>query len=86
MGEATTRGHHTSLQDKSETHSVEGNNAELRHYLARLVRKSHCFSRCIEALRKAVRLFVYYWKRRKPHRRATPDYPFQIIDFVCPRC
>lgn len=79
-------GHHTGLQNKSETYSVEGDNAELRHYLARLARKSRCFSRCIEALRKAVRLFVYYWNQRQLYRRANPGYPSQIIDFVCPLC
>jgi IS1 family transposase len=40
-------GYHLSLFDKSETYSVEGVNAELRHYLTRLARKSRCFSRCI---------------------------------------
>ncbi len=28
---------------KSDTYSVEADNAELRHYLARLARKSRCF-------------------------------------------
>ncbi len=37
------RGYHLSLPDKSETYSVEGGNAELRHYLTRLVRKSVAF-------------------------------------------
>ncbi|NPV76816.1 MAG: IS1 family transposase [Anaerolineae bacterium] len=31
---------------KTDTYTVEGNNAELRHYLARLARSSRCFSRC----------------------------------------
>ena len=75
--------HHT-VRDKSETYSVEGGNAELRHYLGRLARSSRCFSRCIEALRKAVRLFVYYWNQRQLYRRAYPDYPAHLIDFVCP--
>jgi len=44
------------MPDKSETYSVEGDNAELRHYLPRLVRRSRCFSRCEKALRKAVRI------------------------------
>ncbi|MBP9502950.1 MAG: IS1 family transposase [Candidatus Promineofilum sp.] len=39
------------MDDKSETYSVEAGNAELRHYLARLGRKSRCFSRSIKALR-----------------------------------
>ena len=46
-------GEHQSLPNKRETYSVEGDNAELRHfscllqtrYLARLARRSRCFSR-----------------------------------------
>lgn len=51
--------HYTPMPDKSETYRVEGLNAELRHYLARLVRKSRWFSRCIGALCRAVKLFVF---------------------------
>ena len=53
-------GEHTSMYNKSETYSVEGMNAELRHYLARLARRTRCFSRCIRALRRAVDLFVHF--------------------------
>jgi IS1 family transposase len=43
-------GEHASMYDKSETCSVEGgDNAELRHYLARLTRQSRFFSKCIHA-------------------------------------
>jgi IS1 family transposase len=49
-------GTHTSMYNKSETYSVEAVNADLRHYLARLGRRSRCFSRCIHALRRAVDL------------------------------
>ncbi len=42
-------GTHTAVLDKSETYSVEGGNADLRHYLARVVRRSRCFSRCMIA-------------------------------------
>ena len=51
-------GIHQAMNDKSQTYSVEGDNAELRHYLARLARKSRCFSRCLHALHTAVKLFV----------------------------
>ena len=77
-------GFHYAIRDKSETYSVEGGNADLRHYLARLARKSRCFSRCMEALRKAVQLFVYYWNERQLYRRANPGYPAHLKDFVCP--
>ena len=52
-------GHHWALPDKSQTYSVEADNSELRHYLARPARKSRCFSRCIHALWRAVKLFVW---------------------------
>ena len=45
-------------EGKTETFSVEGNNAEFRHYLARLARSSRCFSRCDYALGCALHLFV----------------------------
>lgn len=77
-------GHHEFSDDKSETYSVEGDNAELRHYLARLGRKSRCFSRCIRALWRAVKLFVYSWNRRQLHKRTYPNYPAHLPDFACP--
>lgn len=79
-----TPGIHTPMPDKSETYRVEGVNAELRHYLARLVRRSRCFSRCIQALRRAIKLFVFAWNRRQLYRQRFPDYPAHLIDFVCP--
>jgi IS1 family transposase len=51
-------GRHEVSQAKNDTYSVEGDNAELRHYLARLARKSRCSSRCADALRSAITLFV----------------------------
>jgi len=79
-----TPGLHTPMPDKSETYRVEGMNAELRHYLARLVRQSRCFSRCLQALRQAVKLFVFAWNRRQLYRLRFPRYPAPLIDFVCP--
>ena len=64
--------------------SLEADNAELRHYLARLARKSRCFSRSIDALRRAVKLFVHAWNRRQLHKRAFPRYACHVSDFVCP--
>ena len=75
---------HQSLPDKSQTYSVEADNAELRHYLARLARKSRCFSRCIHALWRAVKLFVFAWNRRQLHKRRFPNYPAYAYEFVSP--
>lgn len=75
---------HHGRDDKRETYSVEGDNAELRHYLARLARRSRCFSRCVHALRRAIQLFVYAFNRRQLLRRRFPAYSFHVIDFVYP--
>jgi IS1 family transposase len=72
-----------AMPDKSQTYSVEGDNAELRHYLARLVRKSRCFSRRIDALCAAVRLFVFCWNHRQLHK-LTSNYPSHLFEFVSP--
>jgi insertion element IS1 protein InsB len=50
------KNHHIT---KSETCLVESWNCRLRHYLARLHRKTLCYSKSIEALRNAVLLLVY---------------------------
>jgi hypothetical protein len=72
------------MPDKSETYRVEEMNAELRHYLARLARKSRCFSRCIAALCRALKLFVFSWNRRRLYRKRFPRYPVHLIYFAYP--
>lgn len=69
---------------KADTFSVEADNAELRHYLARLARRSRCFSRCPYALECAVRLFVYCFNRRQLHKQRFPNYSAHLMDFVSP--
>lgn len=70
------------MPDKSETYRVEGDNAELRHYLARLARRSRCFSRCFHALRRAIQLFVFAWNSRQLHRLRYPKYHYHGRDFI----
>lgn len=75
-------GNHTSIYDKSQTYSVEGTNADLRHYLARLARRSRCFSRCIKALTRAVDLFVRCYNERQLKKRKYPKYPAPLAAMV----
>jgi insertion element IS1 protein InsB len=56
---------HVISVGKDETYTIEGVNADLRTYLGRLKRRSRCFSRCMNALRRAVRLFVWHYNRRQ---------------------
>ncbi len=43
---------------------VEGENTRLRHYLARLHRKTLCYSKSVEMLRISIRFLLYYLKHR----------------------
>ena len=72
-------GAHQAVSGKSQTDAVEGDNGELRHYLARAWR---CFSRSIDALRAAVRLFVYAWNARQLYKSAHPRYAAHVRDLV----
>jgi hypothetical protein len=49
--------------DKQETYSVDAVNADLRHYLKRLARKSRCFTRNMQSLAKNIQLFVYCYNQ-----------------------
>ena len=52
---------------------VEGENSRLRHYLARLHRKTFCYSKSVEMLELSIRLLVYYLKNRDiPMRGLRP--------------
>jgi len=75
-------GTYEALPNKSQTFSVEGDNAELRHYLARLARRTRCFSRCIVALTRAVDLLVRTWNERQRFKQAHPKLPAQLIQFL----
>jgi IS1 family transposase len=41
---------------------VEGENTRLRHYLARLHRKTVCYSKSVDMLRCSLRLLLHYLK------------------------
>ena len=65
---------HIVSKGKEETFTIESLNADLRTYLGRLKRRSRCFSRCWEALARAVRLFVWHYNRRKRIILQHPHY------------
>ena len=47
------------IQSKSETFTVEGYNSLFRHFLARMRRKSKCYSKKIEMLRISILLLMH---------------------------
>ncbi len=45
-------------QSKAETFTVEGYNSLFRHFLARMRRKSKCYSKSVERLKEAVAMLI----------------------------
>lgn len=77
-------GRYAVSDGKTDTFSIEGDNAELRHYLARLARSSRCFSHCDYALSCAIHLFVDCFNRRQHYKQRYPNYPAHLVHFVYP--
>ena len=50
--------HVYNIRDKRDTHTVESINADLRHYIAGLARRSRCFFRSRETLEAVICVFV----------------------------
>lgn len=80
--------HIRNTQNKSDTFTVEGVNADLRHYIPTLARRSRCFARKLDNLKAAVNLFVHAYnkfglakyKYKLNYKKA--DLPFSVIDFL----
>jgi len=80
--------HVRNVCDKSNTFTVEGVNADLRHYIPLLARKSRCFARKLETLQSVMEVFVDAYNRfgaaKYKYRRIRPtgEIPFALVDFL----
>ena len=80
--------HIRNIHNKSNTFTVEGVNADLRHYIPLLARKSRCFSRKLETLRAVIEVFVdaynQFGRAKQKYRLAykTGEIPFSLLDYL----
>ena len=80
--------HVRNIHDKSDTFTVEGVNADLRHYIPVLARRSRCFSRKLETLRAVVDVFVDAYNRfgiakyQFRQTRLSGEFPLSLVDFL----
>lgn len=80
--------HIYNIHTKKDTFTVEGVNADLRHYIPCLKRRSRCFPRKLENLQAVITVFVHAYNRfglAKARLRArNPDaaIPFSFFDFL----
>ncbi len=65
---------HVVSRGKEETYTIESLNADLRTYLGRLKRRSRCFSRSWQALARAVRMFTWFYNKRRRTLLQHPKY------------
>ena len=79
--------HIRNIRDKSDTYTVEGVNADLRHYIPLLARRIRCFARTIDTLHAVISVFVQAYNRygraklnfRKNRKKG--QIPFSVLDF-----
>ena len=79
-----------NVHNKNDTFTVEGVNADLRHYIPLLRRRSRCFPRKIETLRAVVEVFVEAYNKfgkakmkfRQNHNPNSRELPFSVLDFL----
>lgn len=80
--------HVRNIHNKKDTFTVEGINADLRHFIPLLRRRSRCFARSLETLKAVMDVFVeaynrfglakYKYRQINPYRRP----PFGFVDFL----
>jgi len=80
--------HIRNVHDKSNTYTVEGVNADLRHYIPVLTRKSRCFARKLKTLQAVMEVFVDAYNRfgeakyKYRQTRQNGELPFGIVNFL----
>ena len=80
--------HIRNVRNKSDTYTVEGINADLRHYIPVLARRSRCFARKLETLYAVVDVFVKAYnqfgiaKYKYRQVREKAEVPFSVVDFI----
>ncbi|MDR1669198.1 MAG: hypothetical protein LBR76_04495, partial [Oscillospiraceae bacterium] len=82
--------HRRNIHDKRDTHIIEGTNADLRHYIAGLRRKSRCFFRSLETMNAVLTLFISAYNQfgeakrvyKERHPDCGRDFSFNHIQFI----
>ena len=80
--------HIRNTEDKSDTFTVEGINADLRHYIPLLARRSRCFARSLETLRAVLGFFIDVYnafgeaKARFRERYGRKELPFSLLNYI----
>jgi len=82
--------HKRNIHNKNDTYTVEGSNADLRHYIAGLRRKSRCFFRKVETIKAMLYIFINAYNKfgaakqayRERHPNCGRDFGFSHLQYI----
>jgi len=84
--------HIRNVRNKNDTFTVESINADLRHYIPVLARRSRCFARKIETLLAVIAVFVsaynkfglakMQFRQQRNLEKKSRELPFGLVDFL----
>ena len=80
--------HSFNIHNKNDTFTVAGVNADLRHYIPTLARRSRCFPRKLENLQAVLAVFVEsyncFGRQKELYHSYHPgtSVPFSLFDFL----
>lgn len=82
--------HRRNIHNKKDTYTVEGTNADIRHYIAGLRRRSRCFFRSLETLKAVLTIFLDAYNKfgeakrayRERHPHCGRDFCFDHTLFI----
>jgi IS1 family transposase len=82
--------HIRNVRNKNDTFTVEGVNADLRHYIPILARRSRCFPRKLETLKTVLEVFIGAYNKfgiakmkfRQNRNPKSRELPFSVLDFL----
>ena len=90
--------HRQNFENKKDTHNIESSNADLRHYIAGLKRRSRCFFRSRETLEAVLSVFIDAYNKfgeakekykipvehrsENRHLHKYRERPFSLLDFL----
>jgi len=84
--------HIRNVSNKNDTFTVEGINADLRHYIPVLARRSRCFCRSLETLEAVLAVFIDAYNKfgeakmkyrvRRNLDKNSRELPFGVVDFI----
>jgi len=82
--------HIRNFRNKNDTYTVESINADLRHYIPILRRRSRCFPRSLDTFHAVVSVFVDAYNKfgeakmifRRNRDPKSRELPFSVLDFI----